>query len=243
MQKPNVRALSCLVLALGACSPGFDPNTPLPVGPTDAGDDGEASASTNDDSDEGDEGSDDSIPGPSSGGDPPPPTDPEPTCESDIGEPCAEHGDCCDSESGDALCVSDGVNTICHQTCTSNSECGSGCCGETNSGDGVCLPEVYCTGICFADPGEECTQNDDCCGYAEGTASCVNFPEEGAYCSATCIWGSDCNSGCCVPLDNGLGACAPDYYCAGAPEEPETEPDEATSQAEPNASYERAVSL
>jgi hypothetical protein len=249
MATRHTATLSLLVLTLGAGC--YDPDDdsevqPLPAGPTDEEEaSGEGSEGGEDDDDDGeDRGEDDD--GEDDADEPsPPPNDGEPTCEAQIGESCEVNGECCGFEDGDALCVNDGVNTICHQTCTSDSECGSGCCGETDTGDGVCVPEVYCEDdeepICY-EPGYACEINLDCCGFTQGDASCVNFAE-GLYCSAACTWGSDCNSGCCVALDNGLGACAPDYYCGGAPEEPETELEEATSQSEPNASYERAVSL
>lgn len=243
MQTRNIRALSCLVLALGAgCYDVEDDDVrPLSGGSTDAGDDGEAPASTDDGGgdDRGDDGSDDGIPGPSSGGNPPPPTDPGPTCESDIGEPCVEHGDCCDFQSGDALCVNDGVNTICHETCEFPSDCDSECCAPTDQGEFICLPQVYCpdgppTGC--NEPGYACEANGYCCGFGNGEASCVSF-EEGDYCSATCDSGSDCNSGCCVALNNGTGACAPDYYCAG-----QSDPGlgfGVVAQSEPPAAHER----
>ena len=209
METRHIATLSLLMLTLGmGC---YDPDKnevqPQPAGPTAEGETS-GGGSDEDEGDEGDEGDG------SDSSEPPPSNDPGPICDAEIGEPCGVNGDCCDFNSGDALCVNDGVNTICHQTCTSNSECGSGCCGETTSGEGICVAEVYCD-VC-EEPGNTCNDNGDCCGFEEGTTSCVNFPVEGLYCSATCIWNSDCNSGCCVPLDTGLGACAPDDYCADA---------------------------
>lgn len=67
---------------------------------------------------------------------------------------------------------------------------------------------------CFADVGETCAKNGDCCDYASGNAVCMAYGGSlGTRCGATCNQGSDCKSGCCVETNLGNRVCAPADAC------------------------------
>jgi hypothetical protein len=74
-----------------------------------------------------------------------------------------------------------------------------------DDGDGSC-----------AEVGEACEVPADCCDFSVSNplADCVNFPDYGSMCAATCHGDGECQSGCCAPLEGvDYGACAPPEYC------------------------------
>ena len=66
---------------------------------------------------------------------------------------------------------------------------------------GSCVPKL-----------ETCSQNGDCCGFANGNNYCVDTGSS-AICAIACTSGSECESGCCAALQGGGSVCAPSSYC------------------------------
>jgi len=63
----------------------------------------------------------------------------------EVGEGCSINGDCCDFDSGNALCVTYGeYGALCGGTCSVGSDCVSGCCVGTDGPSSVCAPSEFC---------------------------------------------------------------------------------------------------
>jgi hypothetical protein len=156
-----------------------------------------------------------------------------PSCKG-TDNPCQDDGECCDG-----VCVEPPLSgaKLCAATCSKNADCSTGCCYALPiAAKGVCVPpEGSCTlgspgadaesldllfGLSGSDcalPGQDCSGNADCCGYAATPpqSACQDVKDVGSRCAAGCKSGADCKSGCCVPIWGTLVAlCLPyDTYC------------------------------
>ena len=134
-------------------------------------------------------------------------------------------GECppaCDSCNG-STCVNFDPNSECAANCSIGNDCNGCCCIGLEQGGGVCVGN-FCQGSCS--PGcsaipSMCNVNGDCCEFGIGGAYCVNFPDLGGICAASCTFDSDCASNCCLGLSGGGSACGPVELCGGAAPTPE----------------------
>lgn len=62
------------------------------------------------------------------------------------GATCDVNTDCCDNDTGMALCIEfeEDSPLLCANTCTTNADCGSMCCVPLVSGNNACAPPEYC---------------------------------------------------------------------------------------------------
>ena len=69
------------------------------------------------------------------------------------GDTCSVNGDCCDFDSGGALCVNFlNTDVLCSARCTYDFDCFTGCCVDLDSGSRACAPESVCAGRDPTDP-------------------------------------------------------------------------------------------
>ncbi len=120
-----------------------------------------------------------------------------------LGNPCLSADACCGYASGDALKVSDGVETTCYGTCESASESASDCFVPTDAEELICVPSVYCWWE------DECTAQGDADANTRTIAAATSAVTLRASASARgrhvlrrdLHGGDQCTSGCCVALD------------------------------------------
>jgi hypothetical protein len=160
--------------------------------------------------------------------------------DADAGTPCAEDAGECD---GEGECVVEGKKAL-GESCSDDSECGSGHCASTLAGDAVCC-DSSCDGACQAcgDDGhcDQGPEDDDACGTVRCPAdsTCRDYPSSvtggrclpgGAGCGTgeqVCSFtaqgeGEECDashvcddSGGCTVAKRALGAsCDADAECA-----------------------------
>jgi len=146
-------------------------------------------------------------------------------------------GQCCTQQCAGRTCGSDGCGGSCGvcpggTTCNATSGrceqvCVPACAGRNCGPDGCggscgtcpapssCGPAGVCQSTCFANPGEACISDTDCCPGSTGNPSrCVRLTGVGTVCTAACLSGNDCVSGCCVSLTDGTRACNIPLFCA-----------------------------
>lgn len=149
----------------------------------------------------------------------------------------AMSGRCCARQCAGRACGPDGCGGSCGScpggtTCnTASGACERVCvpsCGGRNCGpDGcggscgtcsvglACSPSGVCQATCFANSGDPCATDSDCCPQAGGGRSrCVRLTGVGTVCTAVCTAASECLSGCCVSLTDGTRACNIPLFCA-----------------------------
>jgi len=107
------------------------------------------------------------------------------------GASCTSDKDC---TSG--MCLSDGTNTFCSQTCSSTATCPNGDkCVPLTGGGSACLPGSASMGTKLL--GQPCQSNLDC-----KSDICVSIPGSGYLCSQKCVLTSD--------------NCPTNYYCVNS---------------------------
>jgi len=124
------------------------------------------------------------------------PTPPNGVC-ADAGEVCTVNGDCCNFQAGNGFCV----DSRCHDSCTTNSECNSNCCVPLVGGGSVCASADNCGG-----PGGGGAIGDPC----SVDADCLSGTCSGLWCTATCIEDEDCfGDNWCIETAAGTQNCFP----------------------------------
>ena len=112
-------------------------------------------------------------------------------------DPCTQHGDC---QSG--LCVQHMGDTVCSMQCFEECPAGWQCTQIPSFEPDI----VFACVSSFAQLCRPCATGDDCAG--EGTqAVCVQYPDEGWFCGATCEEHPDCPAGfACLESQTAAGA-------------------------------------
>lgn len=108
------------------------------------------------------------------------------------------------------LCNCEGYGRI---PCSTDADCDSKCCAVDDDGR-VCQRPDVCGHACAADD-DECSRNDECCGYFANEALCTLFspaPDSGR-CAPVCADDDDCDDGCCLPTKSGKLVCHPSSFC------------------------------
>jgi hypothetical protein len=122
------------------------------------------------------------------------------TGQGEFGTACNGGPDCLSG-----LCVSDGMNAFCTETCVENSDCpDQGMCVALSNGGGACIPggsgPTSGSGLPFGDP---CGADYEC-----SSTLCISDGQR-SYCSQSCRQSEDCPEGAgCVSTSNGDGVCA-----------------------------------
>ena len=139
------------------------------------------------------------------------------------GEDCSDDAQACCNGS---TCVDFGDGVVeCAGNCATGNDCLDCCCIPLQGTGAVCALG-FCSGEC--EPAQQCSAigslcdlDEDCCEFSAGGAWCVNDPNWGLSCAASCEVDDDCQSGCCAPLVTGGNACSDPSLCGmPAPEPP-----------------------